>query len=209
MNNNYWEFPPEKLREIAIKDEKIKKVMLVIGICTLPVLFGIVFIILYFYFKCRAKHFFTIATQKENGTYVPPRFVTKNILYNSRGEFSFPETDEAGHTILKIYDVNVVGVIHEHDGINPQLIIPKMYKGDQVILEADPNNNYDQCAVKVKTLDDQQIGWLPRGESLQIDIFNRLIEGRTVYARVKEGYELASRPGNIGLCIEIARYSAR
>lgn len=128
-------------------------------------------------------------------------------FYRSLGEFSFPETDSAGHPALTVYNINIVGVLHPHNGINPQDVIPQMFAGDRIILEADPTNEYDDHAVKVKNTDGIQIGWLPKGESLQIDIFDRLQGGQTVYARIKEAYELQSYPGNIGLCIEVARYA--
>lgn len=207
-NNIYWEFPPEKLREESERLRKQGKILLIVGICTLPFFLGLLFLLLSFIQYCGAKKYIKTAIEKEQGTYTPPPFLAKNVFYISRGEFVFPETDDCGHEMLTIYNMNIVGVLHNHDGVNPQAIIPKMYEGDQVVLEADPDNNFDTHAVKVKTLDGQQIGWLPKGENLQIDIFNRLTKGQTVYARVKEGYELSSYPGNIGLCIEVARYAS-
>ena len=209
QKSNYWEFPPEKLHEESERIRKQGKILLIIGICTLPFLIGLFFLLLSLVQYSIAKMYIEIANKKEQGTYTPPPFLDKNVYYVSRGEFVFPETDENGHEMLTIYNMNIVGVMHEHDGVNPQNIIPKMYEGDQVLLDADVDNEFDTHAVKVKTLDGQQIGWLPKGENLQIDIFNRLTKGQTVYARVKEGYELSSYPGNIGLCIEVARYASR
>ena len=128
---------------------------------------------------------------------------------NSHNDFQFPETDEHGHAILNVYDMNVSGVLHEYDGIDPQMIIPKLYEGEQIILEADPLNQYDKNAVKVKTINGIQIGWLEKGSNLQIDIFERLNSGQTVYARVKKGYFLDKYPGKVGLVIDVARYSKR
>ena len=209
QKNNYWEFPPEKLRDESKRIRKQGKILLIVGICTLPFFIGLLFLLLSLIQYSTAKMYIEIATKKEQGTYTPPPFLVKNTCYNSQGEFIFPETDENGHEILTIYNMNIVGVMHDHDGVNPQDIIPKMYEGDQVLLEADADNKFDHYAVKIKTLDGQQIGWLPKGENLQIDIFNRLTKGQTVYARVKEGYALPSYPGNIGLCIEVARYASR
>ena len=115
---------------------------------------------------------------------------------NTHSEFEFPETDKNGKSLLKIYDINVTGVMHNQDG-------------EQIILEADPENIYDKNAVKVKTVHGQQIGWLPQGDNLQIDIANRLNSGQTVYARVKKGYWLDNYPGKVGIIIDVARYSKR
>lgn len=123
--------------------------------------------------------------------------------------FRFPHEDAEGHPMLKVYAVPVSGVTHETDGWDPQDIIPHLKRGDRIILEADPNNQYDNCAVKVKTINDIQIGWIKRGLNLQIDIFNRLMKGRTVYARVNEIHEFNSSKGLYGLTIELARYTMR
>lgn len=128
---------------------------------------------------------------------------------NTHSEFEFTETDKNGKSLLKIYDINVTGVMHNQDGVDPQTIIPQLYEGEQIILEADPENIYDKNAVKVKTVHGQQIGWLPQGDNLQIDIANRLNSGQTVYARVKKGYWLDNYPGKVGIIIDVARYSKR
>ena len=125
------------------------------------------------------------------------------------GFFRFPQEDAEGHPMLKVYDVPVSGVTHETDGWDPQDIIPHLKRGDRIILEADPDNQYDDYAVKVKTINDIQIGWIKRGLNLQIDIFNRLMKGREVYARVNEVHEFNSSKGLYGLTIEVARYTMR
>lgn len=127
-------------------------------------------------------------------------------VYTSKGEFTFPQKDRNGNSLLTVYDLNVTGTMHLHDGIDPQLIIPQLFEGDQILLEADPNNKYDSSAVKVKTTQGWQIGWLPSDEKLQYDVFCRLMEGQEVYARVNKGYLLDYYPGKIGLVIDIARY---
>lgn len=148
-------------------------------------------------------------TKKWKGLSVNEVLHPFRYVYKSPGEFVFPETDESGHKALTVYNINIVGVLHPKDGINPQDVIPQMFEGDRVLLEADPNNKHDDYAVKVKTHDGIQIGWLPKDDSLQMDIFDCLMKGQTVYAKIKEGYELPSYPGNIGLCIEVARYASR
>lgn len=139
-------------------------------------------------------------------------FAGKNMKHQPKGlksrkPFEFPSTDGHGHKLLAIYDMNVTGVMREHDGIDPQTIIPKLFEGDRLLLEADPTNPYDPNAVKVKTMNGIQIGWLPQGENLQIDIADRLNSGQTVYARINKGYLLDNHPGKIGLVIDVARYS--
>lgn len=130
-----------------------------------------------------------------------------NNAQNVANYFEFPQTDGHGHKLLTVYDMNVTGVMREHDGIDPQTIIPKLHEGEQLLLEADPTNKYDSNAVKVKTINGIQIGWLPQGENLQIDVANRLNRGQVVYARVKKGYLLDNYPGKVGLVIDVARYS--
>ena len=46
---------------------------------------------------------------------------------NTHSEFEFPETDKNGKSLLKIYDINVTGVMHKQDGVDPQTIIPQLY----------------------------------------------------------------------------------
>lgn len=132
-----------------------------------------------------------------------------NIIHIGHSLFRFPETDNMGHKILTVYDINVTGTMRKHNGINPQLIIRTLRPGNQILLEADPANEFDEYAVKVKNMNGVQIGWLPKGENLQQDISRRLNEGQNVYARVNKIYPLDYYPGNYGLVIDVARYSKR
>lgn len=131
--------------------------------------------------------------------------------------FNFPETDENGHEMLRTTIVDLHGAMYIHDGIDPQCIIPQLVKHEQLVLEADPNNEHDSYAVKVYTVNHEQIGWLP-AESR--DISNRLQRGRTVYARVAEKCTIDynntfdAESWDPDKCwdsvkIEIARYSAK
>lgn len=131
--------------------------------------------------------------------------------------FNFPETDENGHKMLRVMTVDLHGAMYIHDGIDPQRVIPQLVKHEQLMLEADPNNEHDSYAVKVYTVNHEQIGWLP-AESR--DISNRLQRGQTVYARVAEKctidynntFDAESWDSNKcwdSVKIEIARYAAK
>lgn len=125
---------------------------------------------------------------------------------------SFPETDANGKRILTIYHEAITGVTKIHNGVNPQKIIPYLKRGENLILEADSNNKYDKLAVKVLTIDGEQIGWIPRecyATNLQEDIFYRLTDGLTVLAKVKAITGGTNSKPTYGCIIDIARYSKR
>lgn len=129
----------------------------------------------------------------------------------------FPDADEAGHEMLKILTVDLHGAMYIHDGVDPQRIIPQLVENEQLILEADPENEHDRYAVRVYTVNYEQIGWLPAGSR---DVSNRLQMGRTVYARVAEKctvdcnhtYDMEfwdPKKCWDNIKLEIARYSAK
>ena len=150
---------------------------------------------------------FSIGKKYANVSKESPKVSNKQSLHKY---FEFPQEDKRGRDILKnTHYMIVVGVRFIKNGVNPQDIIPNLAIGERIILEADPNNEYDCYAVKVKTNTGMQIGWLPKGDELQINISERLQQGHTVLARVKCIYELSDFPGYKGLKIEIARYSKR
>lgn len=131
--------------------------------------------------------------------------------------FAFPETDPSGKPMLKLMTVEMHGAMHIHDGTDPQKVIPRLIEGEELKLIADTHNEHDNYAVRVCTTNGKQIGWLPAGSR---DVFNRLVKGRTVYARVKEIYNVDwsnedddHKTWNSkcfdNIIIEIARYAAK
>lgn len=103
-----------------------------------------------------------------------------------------------------IHTVNITGVMHEHNGIDPQTIIPTLAEDDEILLEWDSKNKYDSTAIKVKTVNGIHIGWIPKDADIKEQILNTWNNGGDVIAWVYETYELPSYPGNIGLCIGIS-----
>ncbi|WP_066455042.1 HIRAN domain-containing protein [Anaerotruncus rubiinfantis] len=134
---------------------------------------------------------------------------------NKNAPFEFPEYDEAGHRRLAIKETYLSGITHEHFGSDPQAAIPGLKPGEQVFLQTDPNNEYDKNAVWVSTRFGTYIGWIPSGSNA--DLFQRLTNGETVYARLKKKDfigadeetaaedELLQAP--LGCVIEIATYA--
>ena len=119
--------------------------------------------------------------------------------------FDFPKTDKNGKQMLKLVTLEIHGIMHEHCGTDPQMVLPTLSKHGQLILIPDTENEYDPYAVRVFTMDSQQIGWLPAGNK---DIFERLVENREVYARIKRVYERSWYDDQTVTTadIEIARY---
>lgn len=105
--------------------------------------------------------------------------------------------------VLETYDCNVTGVMINQDGIDRQSIIRKLKIGDKIMLIADPDNQYDDNAVKVYVSNGVQIGWLPRGSYEQLEVFDRLSKGEFVSAHASKIYALDHYPGNYGLIIDI------
>lgn len=131
--------------------------------------------------------------------------------------FTFPDTDPSGKPMLKLMTVEMHGATHIHDGTDPQKVIPQLTEGEELKLIADTHNEHDNYAVRVCTTNGKQIGWLPAGSR---DVFNRLVNGRTVYARVKEIYNVdwSNEDDDYktwnskcfdNIIIEIARYAAK
>lgn len=108
--------------------------------------------------------------------------------------------------ISETCDSNVTGVMKLHNGIDPQTLIPNMHIGDKIILIADPQNKYDDSAVKVCNFQGVQVGWLPKGSIEQLEVFEQLIHDEPVFSSVKKIYAMDRYPGNFGLVIDISYY---
>lgn len=100
----------------------------------------------------------------------------------------FPQTSKDGTKLMKTIEFTLSGVNHVHDGSDPQKVINRNMKGKWLTLQADPQNKYDETAVKV-LCDGKYIGWLPatRISLAERDaknmIFQRLAHGLEVLAR--------------------------
>lgn len=121
----------------------------------------------------------------------------------------FPAQDASGNRLLRVYDTTVTGVTHKHDGIDPQERIEELEVGEELILEADPDNKHDKDATQVITVEGQQIGWIPQADdhsnNLHADVAKRLREGLSVRACVKKLY--TQQTGATGVIIYVGRYA--
>ena len=100
----------------------------------------------------------------------------------------FPEVNKDGLKLMKTVEFTLSGVNHVHDGSDTQKVIKSNLKGEWLTLKPEPENQYDDTAVKV-LYNGQYIGWLPASfTSLTQDdakkmIFKRLMNGMEVLAR--------------------------
>ena len=181
-----YEYTPKQIKAFSIFFRIISIIIILMGILLtlaapitgiIAILFGIVFWIL-------ASKYKKIAIEKANGTLVVPE-----SKFNK--SFDFPKTDSENNSIFNLETIEITGTHVFHDGINPQELIKKLHIGEQVFLKPNPENKYDNYAIKVLNCDMQQIGWIPRGRSaeslqLQVDLFERLCKGMLVLARVEK-----------------------
>lgn len=150
-------------------------------------LFGFLFCAFSVLLWCMSNKYKKEASEK-------PQYRPTNNASNIMGQIVW--TDET-------YNINVTGVMHEHNGINPQMIIPKLKEEDEVILEIDENNRYDSTAIKVKTVSGIQIGWVSQKEEIKPLLFSTIKNGNDVIAWVSRKYKLTSYPGKLGLSITV------
>ena len=125
-----------------------------------------------------------------------------NALYtNDYSKTEHIKIDTSDILWKNTYNVNVVGVLHSHNGISPQSIISKLENKDKVILYWDKNNEYDKKAIEVKTTQNQHIGWLAKDERDKKALINAFKNENEVVAWVSRIYDLDSYPGNLGVAV--------
>lgn len=83
-----------------------------------------------------------------------------------------------------------------------QDVIKKCSVGDVVILEADYSNKHDDYAVKVITIENEQIGFIPKGKAKSKRVFLSLQE-KNVTASVIDVYNFKNDSGENIYGIEI------
>ena len=94
-----------------------------------------------------------------------------------------------------------------YEGINPQETIESLSIGEEVFLKRISMINYP-CAILVINGKRRPIGWIPEDTWYQRDIAERLDDGTTVKARVRDilgGYD----GKNYGVRLDIARYEKK
>lgn len=131
-------------------------------------------------------------------------------LLNPPGYFKFPQFNENGKRILKLYTMSVSNLSGDN-GILAQQLLEQIKIGEQVLLEVNEKSK-ENASVKVKNTEGIQIGWLKNGQTLEdhkyrYEIFERLESEETVFARISNKELLKN--GNISVKIDVARYSRR
>jgi hypothetical protein len=134
-----------------------------------------------------------------------------NPFYTSANKafkpYVFPNHDTAGNDLMDVYCENLIGVTENHDNTDPQFIIPTLQKDQKVLLISSKKDENTDYAVKVTTISNKYIGFLPKNcehSGLQEDVFARLQAGKTVLAKIDNIYNLDDE--HCGCTIAIARY---
>lgn len=200
----YWEYSPHSL----IIYSRVLLIIAVILLCLSLLLcfvmppMGIIFVAVSVIIFFVSRKYKKTAKDIENGTFVAPKPTTIREL--------MPKAVEApkaapvfSASISDLYEINITGVLKEHDGVNPQDIICRLREDDELTLEPDPNNPYDPTAIKVKTVNGLQIGWIPRDCNVKPLMFETWRNGGDVLANFVESYPLSAYPDKLGACIEI------
>lgn len=92
----------------------------------------------------------------------------------------YPTSDPDGNKLANIARLNITGTTFSYFGSVPSEVIPKLVKGESLILAPDPQNKVDNEAIRVFTEKLKYIGWVPRSYAGKGDIFRRLIAGKYV-----------------------------
>lgn len=79
----------------------------------------------------------------------------------------------------------------------------KLQPGTPLEFIADPNNQYDRYAVKVMTVDGEQLGYIAKKDGLNKTISENLQRGMAYHATVSSVSEAASDDMNIGVNIKV------
>ena len=108
-------------------------------------------------------------------------FRTLNLRGDGNG---YPLSDTKGNKILNIFRLNISGTTYQHIGKPPSKTIPKLRIADDLVLVPNPENKYDPQAVRVMTLEGNQIGWIPKNHLRKQQIFSRLMDGYEVFSCV-------------------------
>ena len=187
----------------------VSVLLFVIGLVSLPLLF-----VSWVYIIFPVALFFGSWVNSKRGQAWHKEWIKKNPHIAEglpAGSFMFPKHDSNNKRLLTIYEAIVAGATKKQNGIYPQDSISALRIGEQVLLEADPNNEHDETVAKVLNMKGHYLGWIQMGDDLdslriQDDIVQRLTDGCTVLSRVRKKYEMEN--GGTGIIIDVACYSA-
>ena len=146
--------------------------------------------------------FFDLFKSKKGNTI---NTTSKNHIKKS---LHFPAVDEQGKKALTLREADIYGTGRTYSGVSAQDVVAKLNVGDTVILE----NSVTSDAVKVFSSQKEQFGFLPEWKDtnapkVKYEVYSSLERGATVLAKVKSKY--INKNGNIGVIIEVCRYSTR
>lgn len=102
-------------------------------------------------------------------------------LLNSETEIEIPKPFERD---IYLFDTYVAGTAHI-EGIDA--IAGQLQVGDRLVFYREPENEYDSQAIRIETLKQEKIGYVPRQDNV---IFSRLMDsGKVLFAKVIEKEE--------------------
>ena len=108
-----------------------------------------------------------------------------------------PKTDTKGNKVSNITRISISGTTHQHLNSNPEREIKRLKAGQLVVLVPDPDNEYDNEAIRVMTTHGKQIGWIPKSYPYKTLIFQRLIQQYEVFCCV---YDCGISKSNMPWC---------
>lgn len=80
---------------------------------------------------------------------------------------------------IYLFDTRVAGTTHIE---NIEEIGERLNIGDKVLFYREPDNSYDQQAIRVENLNNQKIGYIPRQDNI---IFSRLMDaGKMLFGKI-------------------------
>lgn len=99
-------------------------------------------------------------------------------LLNSETGIEIPKPFERD---IYLFDTYVAGTSHV-EGIDA--IAGQLQEGDRLVFYREPENEYDSQAIRIETLRQEKIGYVPRLDNV---IFSRLMDaGKVLFAKVIE-----------------------
>ncbi|MGI6334625.1 MAG: HIRAN domain-containing protein [Saccharofermentanales bacterium] len=80
-----------------------------------------------------------------------------------------------------LFDTYVAGTTHVE---NIQELAEKLLIGDKLTFKREPNNKFDPQAIRIQTMDNQKVGYVPRKDNV---VFSRLMDaGKLLFAKIKD-----------------------
>lgn len=98
-----------------------------------------------------------------------------------------------GYTVVRSFKSQVHGITHRNsDRSSRQKIISDCYRGEVLRLIPEPDNRYDDCAIKVCRENGQQLGYWQGGDSRMVEDLNN---GKKFHVTIDEIYDFEEDEG--------------